>query len=112
VFTGFSKGIGKAIALEFANKGYRVVLNARVEREVSEALNDVRKTLKDKEERITWQEIYLRKTFAHLDHTIKTFGRIDVLVNNAGIGGAQKQIHELTTAEWEYVIDVNLKGAF
>lgn len=40
------------------------------------------------------------------------FGRIDVLVNNAGIGGAQKSVHELTSDEWDYVIDVNLKGAF
>jgi glucose 1-dehydrogenase len=40
------------------------------------------------------------------------FGRIDVLVNNAGIGGAQKNVQELTSSEWDYVIDVNLKGAF
>jgi NAD(P)-dependent dehydrogenase (short-subunit alcohol dehydrogenase family) len=46
------------------------------------------------------------------DHTIKTFSRTDVLVNNAGIGGAQKHMIELTTPEWDYVIDVNLKGAF
>lgn len=39
------------------------------------------------------------------------FGRIDVLVNNSGIGGAQKCGQELTSSEWDYVIDVNLKGA-
>jgi glucose 1-dehydrogenase len=47
-----------------------------------------------------------------IEHTIKTFGRVDVLVNNAGIGGAQKSVHELSSDEWDYVIDVNLKGAF
>ncbi len=47
-----------------------------------------------------------------IDHTIKTFGRIDLLVNNAGIGGAQRRVHELTSDEWDYIIDVNLKGAF
>jgi len=35
-----------------------------------------------------------------------------VLVNNAGIGGAQKSVHELPSDEWDYVINVNLKGAF
>jgi NAD(P)-dependent dehydrogenase (short-subunit alcohol dehydrogenase family) len=35
----------------------------------------------------------------------------DVLINNAGIRGAQKSVHELTSDEWDYVIDVNLKAA-
>jgi glucose 1-dehydrogenase len=115
VITGSSKGIGKAIALEFASKGYNVVLNARDERELSEALNDIRKSLEGNKERVTYLagDISQENICTSLiDHTIKTFGRIDVLVNNAGIGGAQKQINELTTAEWDYVIDVNLKGAF
>lgn len=115
VITGSSKGIGKAIALEFASKGYNVVLNARDERELSGAVNDIRKFLAGDKERVTYlagdisQENVCTSV---IDHTIKTFGRIDVLVNNAGIGGAQKQINELTMAEWDYVIDVNLKGAF
>lgn len=115
VITGSSKGIGKAIALEFASKGYNVVLNARDERELSEALNDMRKSVEGNKERVTYLagDISQENVCTSLiDHTIKTFGRIDVLVNNAGIGGAQKQINELTTAEWDYVIDVNLKGAF
>ena len=115
VITGSSKGIGKAIALEFASKGYNVVLNARDERELSEALTDMRKSLEGNKERVTYLagDISQENVCTSLiDHTIKTFGRIDVLVNNAGIGGAQKQINELTMAEWDYVIDVNLKGAF
>lgn len=115
VITGSSKGIGKAIALEFASKGYNVVLNARDERELSGAVNDIRKFLAGDKERVTYfaGDISQENVCTSLiDHTIKTFGRIDVLVNNAGIGGAQKQINELTMAEWDYVIDVNLKGAF
>ena len=115
VITGSSKGIGKAIALEFASKGYNVVLNARDERELSGAVNDIRKFLAGDKERVTYLagDISQENVCTSLiDYTIKTFGRIDVLVNNAGIGGAQKQINELTTAEWDYVIDVNLKGAF
>jgi glucose 1-dehydrogenase len=115
VITGSSKGIGKAIAIEFANKGYKVVLNSRDEAELTEAAGDVRKSLEGNEERVSYlagdisQETVCTSL---IDHAIRTFGRIDVLVNNAGIGGAQKKVHELTSDEWDYVMDVNLKGAF
>ena len=115
VVTGSSKGIGKAIALEFAKEGYKIVLNARDKNELSEAVKDVKKTIGGNEERVT----YLAGDVSHedicsslIEHAIKTFDRIDVLINNAGIGGAQKSAHELTSDEWDYVIDVNLKGAF
>jgi glucose 1-dehydrogenase len=115
VVTGSSKGIGKAIALEFAKEGYKIVLNARDENELSEAINNVKNAIGANEERIT----YLAGDISHedicsslMEHTIKTFGSVDVLVNNGGIGGAQKSVHELTSDEWDYVIDVNLKGAF
>ncbi|MGN6614635.1 MAG: SDR family NAD(P)-dependent oxidoreductase [Candidatus Nitrosocosmicus sp.] len=44
--------------------------------------------------------------------TINKFGKIDVLINNAGIGGASKKTSELTVADWDEVIDINLKGTF
>ena len=115
VITGSSKGIGKAIAIVFVENGYRVVLNARDEGELSEAVNEVRKSLEGNEKRVTYVagDISQENVCTSLiEHAIKTFGRIDVLVNNAGIGGAQKHVQELTAAEWDYVIDVNLKGAF
>jgi glucose 1-dehydrogenase len=115
VVTGSSKGIGKAIALELAKEGYKIVLNARDENELTEAVNDVKKTIGGNEERITYLagDISQEDVCSSLiEHTIKKFGTIDVLVNNAGIGGAQKSVHELTSDEWDYVIDVNLKGAF
>jgi NAD(P)-dependent dehydrogenase (short-subunit alcohol dehydrogenase family) len=115
VVTGSSKGIGKAIAIEFAKEGYKVVLNGRDENAVSEAANNIKNTIGANEERIT----YLAGDVSHedicsslIEHTVKTFGGIDVLVNNAGIGGAQKNVQELTADEWDYVVDVNLKGAF
>ncbi|MDQ3847386.1 MAG: glucose 1-dehydrogenase [Thermoproteota archaeon] len=115
VVTGSSKGIGKAIAAEFGKAGYSIVLNARDERELLQTAEELTKMLGGSQERVTYlagdvsQESVCRSL---LDHTIKTFGRIDVLVNNAGIGGAQKTVHELTSDEWDYVIDVNLKGTF
>jgi glucose 1-dehydrogenase len=115
VVTGSSKGIGKAIGMEFAKEGYKTVLNARDEKELSEAVNEVKKAVGAGGERVTYfaGDISEENTCSSLiEHTIKVFGRIDVLVNNAGIGGAQKSVQELTSDEWDYVIDVNLKGAF
>src|SRR5919106_5176201 len=115
VVTGSSKGIGKAIAVEFAKEGYKIVLNARDENELSEAVNDIIKTIAGNKEQITYLagDISQEDICSSLiEHAIKTFDRIDVLINNAGIGGAQKSAHELTSDEWDYVIDVNLKGAF
>ena len=47
VVTGSSKGIGKAIAVEFAKEGYKIVLNARDEKELSNAVNDVKKQFQE-----------------------------------------------------------------
>jgi glucose 1-dehydrogenase len=115
VVTGSSKGIGKAIAIEFAKAGYNIVLNARDEHELSKAANDVEQTLGGIQEQVTYLAGDISQESACsslIDHTMKIFGRIDVLVNNAGIGGAQKTVHDLTSDDWDYVIDVNLKGTF
>ena len=47
-----------------------------------------------------------------IQEAVKRFGKIDVLINNAGISGVPKKINEITSDDWDYVIDVNLKGAF
>jgi glucose 1-dehydrogenase len=118
IVTGSSRGIGKAIAQEFATAGYNVVLNAREESELSSAAEDIKKAVGKKSsslQSITYLagDISDEKTCSSLiNHAIKTFGKVDVLINNAGIGGAQKTIHNLTIDEWDYVLDVNLKGAF
>ena len=51
----------------------------------------------------------VKQTFQEINDE---FGGIDVLVNNAGIAGVDKKTHELTSAEWDKVIDINVKGVF
>jgi NAD(P)-dependent dehydrogenase (short-subunit alcohol dehydrogenase family) len=47
-----------------------------------------------------------------IDEVVKRFGRLDVLVNNAGVSGASKPTHEITEAEWDWVQAINVKGVF
>jgi glucose 1-dehydrogenase len=114
VVTGSSKGIGKAIATEFANAGYSVVLNARNEVELKRAAEDISKSIKDSRKVVSISGDISQEPvcISLIEGTVKQFGRIDVLVNNAGIGGESKKIHELTEKEWDEVIDINLKGTF
>ncbi len=119
VVTGSSRGIGKAIAKEFAKNGYSVVLNARDEEELKQASKEIEDETKqndnnkDSKIALVVGDISQEQTSKSLiEEAIKRFGRLDVLVNNAGISGTSKKINELTTGDWEKVIDINLKGAF
>jgi glucose 1-dehydrogenase len=114
VVTGSSKGIGKAIALEFANAGYSVVINARNEEELKQAAKDISNSIKDAGRIVSIPGDISQEPvcISLIESAVKQFGRIDVLVNNAGIGGESKKIYELTEKDWDEVIDVNLKGTF
>jgi glucose 1-dehydrogenase len=114
VVTGSSKGIGKAIATEFANAGYSVVINARNEEELRQAAEDISKSIKHDRKVISIPGDISQEPvcITLIESAFKQLGRIDVLVNNAGIGGESKKIHELTEKDWDEVIDINLKGAF
>ena len=114
VVTGSSKGIGKAIAKQFANAGYSVVINTRNEEELKRAAEDISRSIKDGGKVISIPGDVSQEDLciSMIDGAIKQFGRIDVLVNNAGIGGESKKIHDITEKDWDEVIDINLKGAF
>jgi glucose 1-dehydrogenase len=119
VITGSSRGIGKAIATEFFKSGYNIVLNSRDEQELNSATEDILMGASAEEENDKDRISFLagdisqeHACIALIDHAIQKFGRLDVLVNNAGISGTSKKINELTTDDWQKVIDINLKGAF
>ncbi len=119
VVTGSSRGIGKAIAKEFAKNGYSVVLNARDEEELKQASKEIEDETKQNDNNnnrkiaLVVGDISQEQTSKSLiEEAIKRFGRLDVLVNNAGISGTSKKISELTTDDWEKVMGINLKGAF
>ena len=114
VVTGSIKGIGKAIATEFAKASYELTINARDEEELKRAAEDISKSVSDNNRivPVTGDISQEQVCVSIIEEAIRRFGRIDVLINNAGIGGASGKINKLTSNDWDEVLDINLKGAF
>lgn len=107
--TGSSRGIGKAIALKLSEAGADVVVNDSSGNagEVSEQIK-----LNGKQSMACVADVSSSaEVNAMVEQTIETFGKIDILVNNAGIIRDQLLL-KMTDAEWESVLNVNLKSVF
>jgi 3-oxoacyl-[acyl-carrier protein] reductase len=115
VITGASRGIGKAIALELAREGYRVVVNYHIAREGAreEAMGVLEQIQTEGGTGIIVGADVATSEGAQLliDETAAAFGQVDVLVNNAGINRDQLMLR-ITDDEWQQVIDTNLSSAF
>lgn len=111
IVTGAALGIGKACALRMTEEGCRIAL-ADVADDAGESLasemrrggQDVRYYHCDVGSEVS--------VIAMMNAAASDFGRVDVLVNNAGISGTNKPTHELTEAEWDRVQTINVKGVF
>lgn len=107
VVTGSTKGIGLAIAERMVNEGASVVVSARSAAEVEEVAARLGETAIG----IPCDVAVQAECQRLVDETVDRFGRLDVLVNNAGFA-LFKSISEMTVAEWRRQIDVNLAGVF
>ena len=109
--TGASRGIGKAIAVGMAEEGADLIVNFHTDEEGAE------RTVAEVEERgrkataVRADVSKVEEVTALLERTEEVFGRLDVLVNNAAITGWSSLL-ETTEAEWDRVVDTNLKGPF
>jgi NAD(P)-dependent dehydrogenase (short-subunit alcohol dehydrogenase family) len=110
IITGASKGIGKAIAEELCRQGMTTVLLARTKSELDSTVASMADLAGD--------AIGIVCDITHEDDVIKTYqyidenyGRIDLLVNNAGMGFGDL-INEMSLATWQTIVNVNLTGTF
>jgi len=110
IVTGSGRGLGRAIALSFAEAGADVVVTARTLREIESTGKEVEQ--RGRSVLVTPCDVTKTDDVeAMVIKAIETFGKIDILVNNAG-GGRQKPVLEMTDEEWRWGIDVNLTSTF
>ena len=111
VVTGAGTGIGKRTSLALLNEGYSVVLAGRrvepLEATVKEAGKPESQTLVVPTD--VSQPDSVKDLFAK---TKETFGRLDLLFNNAGVFSPPEPLEELTYEQWKTVVDINLTGVF
>lgn len=110
IVTGGGRGIGAATALLFAREGAKLSLFARTRREIEETS----RKLKAEETQVLGVvgDVRHRTDVDRLiKATMRAFRRIDVLINNAGVA-LTKSLEETTEAEWDEVMDTNIKGIF
>lgn len=111
LITGGSRGIGRAYAEAVAAFGADVSIAARAQNKIDETLDILAKynvgTLGISAD-MTKEEDIKRM----VDETVKKFGRIDILFNNAGIARPQRPIHEEIVADFDIVINTNLRAPF
>ena len=111
--TGASRGIGRAIALELARQGYAIAGNYVHSREAAEQLATEIQALGGTAIALAGDVGRAADRAALISQTGTAFGRIDVLVNNAGITSpGRKDLLEATEESWDTVFDTNLKGPF
>ncbi|MBN2061021.1 MAG: SDR family oxidoreductase [Deltaproteobacteria bacterium] len=108
--TGAGWGMGKAIALKFAQEGADVVVND-IKSETAEATALEIKTLGRRPLPISADVSKEDEVSRMVEHIINEWGGIDILVNNAGIGYA-RMAEDLTADQWHHILGVNLDGPF
>jgi NAD(P)-dependent dehydrogenase (short-subunit alcohol dehydrogenase family) len=111
MITGASQGLGRALALAFAREGARVAINSRSEGSI--------RPVAEEAESLGAEVVALAADVSRgadverlVGAAAERFGRIDVLVNNAGLLGPRVGIEEYPEGEWRRVIDANLTGLF
>ena len=111
IVTGATRGIGRAIALELARHGADVAFNYARSAEAAESLTKEIEAL-DVRVLASQRDVANTESAAEMvKHVKETFGRIDFLVNNAGVT-RDNLILRMKESDWDEVIDTNLKGAW
>jgi NAD(P)-dependent dehydrogenase (short-subunit alcohol dehydrogenase family) len=113
IITGAAMGLGLAAAKELASKGANLTLVDYNEKSLTEAKNDISKEFPEVKIITVMADVSNEDAVKnYVDETVKAFGRIDGLYNNAGIEGKQAGITEYDVNIFKKVIDINLMGVY
>ncbi|OMF34283.1 SDR family oxidoreductase [Paenibacillus peoriae] len=108
IITGASSGIGEATAKELASKGAKLVLAARREARLQKLQEAIQNNGGQAVYKVT--DVSSHEQMEELaNYALKEFGKIDVMVNNAGVMPLSP-VHEKKIKEWDLMVDVNIKG--
>ena len=111
VVTGGASGMGLDTVMKFAAEGAKVVV-ADFNAQAGDAAVHAAKQLGFDVSYIKTDVAIERDIEAMCEHAVSTYGRLDVLFNNAGVGGAIGPLTETTVEDWDYTFDVLAKGVF
>jgi NAD(P)-dependent dehydrogenase (short-subunit alcohol dehydrogenase family) len=111
LITGGNAGIGESVAKLFAEEGAAVVVTGRRQAELDRVAREIM-AKGGKALAVAGSVTDETHARAAAERTVASFGKIDVLVNNAGIGDFGKRLHEMDDTAWANVLDVNLTGPF
>jgi NAD(P)-dependent dehydrogenase (short-subunit alcohol dehydrogenase family) len=110
VITGGGRGLGKGIALTFAAEGSDVVIAGRTETALKETAAEIEAMGRKCLAVVTDQSVP-EQVRSMVDRTLERFGRVDVLVNNAGISGPALSVADMDLEAWKQTLAINLTGA-
>ena len=112
IITGAGRGVGRGIATVFAEAGATIICSARTRTEIDETVAMI-EAAGGKAIAVTADVMKRDDLVALVDTTIERFGRIDIVVNNAGIASPPGMpFTRNTEAEWDQAFDVNVKSVF
>lgn len=111
IVTGGGRGIGRAIAIGYAQAGAKVMLAARTQIEIETVVDEIR-AANGTAEAVSADISREAEVQRIVDTVVELWGRVDVLVNNAGAPGPQGLIHELDMADVDEIWAINIRGTF
>lgn len=117
IVTGASRGIGRAIAMEYARQGAKVVVTARAQTPTGlpSTVHDTARAIEEAGGEalpVACDAADEQQVQAMVRQVTEQYGRIDVLVNNAGLYFPRKSSYEIEPAQWDQLMAVNVRGPY
>ena len=109
VITGASSGVGKSLAIQLSDAGYRVVLAARSEDKLNAIAEEIRS--KGGDSLVVSTDVSHQEQINNLKDRSLEYGDVSVVINNAGLGKFSK-VEDVAIEDWDRQLDVNLRASF